>query len=248
MLEKNRSILWWLLWYGLGAVLLAGVADLTYETPIWQLPKQDLGHLGILLAAFGTSALLAWLSKVSGEQPSITRLTLLTTAVFSAALLVLTLGDIHPRRVLTLSVVVLGLILVPCVYLLPRWRLHAVVTVVAIAALCFTVATYGQRRAAVAKSLPHVEHSFVATSLYNVGITTFQSYIRKPFARGGGLAKVGSRYVLATGDGAIYALKIDTHRDQIETKQLPYYVPMNATAFASAVGGTYEEPAYWEIA
>src|SRR3954469_2922924 len=126
MLEKNKSILWWLLWYGLGAVLLAGVADLTYETPIWALPKQDAAHLAILLAAFGTSALLAWFSKLSGEQPSVTRLTLLTTAVFSAALLVLTLGNIHPRRVLILSVMVLGLILVPSVYLLPRWRLYAI--------------------------------------------------------------------------------------------------------------------------
>jgi aldose sugar dehydrogenase len=81
-----------------------------------------------------------------------------------------------------------------------------------------------------------------------LGVTTFHGYIRKPFARGGGLAQVGSKLLLATGDGSLYTVVLDSANDRIETKQLPYYVPMNATAFANAVGGTYEEPTYWETA
>jgi glucose/arabinose dehydrogenase len=71
----------------------------------------------------------------------------------------------------------------------------------------------------------------VATALYTVQLETYANPVPKSFVRGGALAVVGDRYLLATGDGHLYVFGWPAGGKLVKPRLLPNRVPFNPQQF-----------------
>ncbi|MGH9383173.1 MAG: PQQ-dependent sugar dehydrogenase [Vicinamibacterales bacterium] len=75
------------------------------------------------------------------------------------------------------------------------------------------------------------------STLYGIDIRRHLRHIPKPAAAGGGLALLSEGYLLATGDGLLYAFRQNGVDRSLEIRGLGTRVPINHDAFSAAIAG-----------
>ena len=76
--------------------------------------------------------------------------------------------------------------------------------------------------------------SVINTGYYNVRAVTYEGAMTTPAVHGGGLARIGDRYLLITGDGHLDVFGWNKDSDALAIKELPYRVPINGEEFSAA--------------
>lgn len=164
--------------------------------------------------------------------------------VLAAALL---LGSSLPR-VLTLWAPLLGfafLVLGQCLHARLSWRLLAVpALLVATCLLTVVLAPDWLHARFAAKPVPTVSQFRIRSSLYDLTVTSFQNYLPATALPRGGLAQLGDRYLLASGDGQLILFRPATDMRSLDIQRLAYRVPMNADEFSAASANRFKHNAF----
>lgn len=226
-MTNEKSPLWFLaLWHGLAALVIASVSQL------WFGPLEDLqsSHLPLVVGACLTYLVAACLATkaphfgVRGVVGSGLALAL----PLAGYLLFLMLAEAsYSRGDLLLSVTLMPLLLL-APRIVPRgfrW--------VGLAALLAVVVVAHTRAVA---SDPEPEVSTVVTGSYLIRARHFDGLIGTVDSTGGGLAAFDrNRYLLATGDGAVFLLTWDPEGTKLDGQRLSLHVPMEREAFVRAL-------------
>jgi cytochrome c2 len=204
--------------------------------PIWQLSTPTLAIYG--LSALAYIAVIA--SVRYGEQRGRPTTALQVAFVTAAAYLAVSLAAFvfHPRfsRFALLASPLLALTLAwlaLSVHGKIRVRLTAAIllAVIAIAVQASIVQGFLRRPG----PQPTMADLRVGTSLYELAITSFRSWIPQPNTQQGGITTFGTRYLLSTGDGDLYTFDRPPPGHPLEMQKLPRRVPMNAADFAASM-------------
>jgi aldose sugar dehydrogenase len=239
MSRTNRSELRYLIaWHLLVLVLLATLPRFSMQVPIWSLAAGELQPLLIQLGGYAACAAIAILGTALGKQPRPAQLLLSIVAVFGLIFLALMLTKQASSRALTLAVFGAALTLIPMSLYLRRLRPLAIA---ALALLTLSAVAFSALRQPSQLNGKHLKSSSVAsvikTAFYNLHEMTYKDYVPEPAVRGGGLARIGERILLATGDGYLYLLNWAGGGDALSVQKLPYRVPVNGDEFAADTTG-----------
>ena len=143
-------------------------------------------------------------------------------------LLVLLSESVYSRSVLLLSLLLAGgFTLLPLV--LTR-RLQTVASL-ALAAILLTLPFVRTPIALPGLRQPDGGHRIVRSSFYNLIATSYRNVVGPQEVTGGGLAQFGDRVLLAKGDGSLYLFWWEGGEGQLQSRRLPYQVPLNRQEF-----------------
>jgi cytochrome c2 len=84
----------------------------------------------------------------------------------------------------------------------------------------------------------------IRSSLYDLAVTSFTNYTPRSAKPRGGLALLGDRYLLVTGDGQLLAFRPSADLRSLEVRALAYKVPLNSGGFVDASNGLFKADAF----
>ena len=240
MHRSNRTLLLQIVWHTLAILILICLPVLKFRTPWWDMPLRNLAPLGVLLGAYGASALAVLILVRSTGSAAALRALGITLSVFCLFLALLLFVRFDTPRYLLLPIFASALVLIPM-----SVSPHATRTagVAALGALLLT--TIGFTAYSMDPPKPGdvtVEQVFEKTAFYNLRLAVHQHVARRPATRGGGLDHLGDAILLGDGGGLLYALSFD-EKGALEARRLPTSVPANREEFAAALGGSASAPA-----
>ena len=204
----------------------------------WQLGRRDLLAFALLVGGFLAASGL----HIYAQRRDLLWRWLATFAsgsVFAFLLLLLIASKSTSSRMVAVATFAIAVLLLPVPYLFSRLRAAAVAVALIALAGALALAIRHHTRAGRPVEQQKLQLS-VGTNLYNLELTTYAGYVRKPAVRGGGFTEFADRVLLATGDGSLYL--IDSRPDALTVQPLSVRVPLNGEEFATAAGGKYAEP------
>jgi cytochrome c2 len=242
MMDRRPSLGFLVLWHALVTALLFAVADLRVPGPgFWSFRGEELYASLFLLGAYGVVALISIVAAAVGRPLRLATVAITSFATLGAACFALLLIASNPpySRALLLSVFVGALVLATASVLAARARASSLAALAACAAAAVgfdLFKTFGP-----AKAAPMTASSkAVATALYPIEVETNDDPVPKSVVRGGAIAVVGDRYLLATGDGRLYVFSWPAGGKLEKPRLLPYRVPFNPDEF------TQDSHAHWD--
>ena len=221
-----------LAWNALSLALLLLAPYVRFHVAFWHLADDQRTPLFMLAAGFLVSALLPIIIRPRGHTIRFFGLIAAILAVFGIVFLCfLVRGGDSSRQVMLLSLG-MALALIPLGLYLRRMR------TLAIALLALSAAGALAMNLKPATNLsesnkPKTVSSIIQTGFYNLRALTYQDHIPMPAVRGGGIAKIGDQFLLATGDGHMYVFGWDKGSDAMDVRPLPYRIPANGDEFAA---------------
>jgi hypothetical protein len=84
---------------------------------------------------------------------------------------------------------------------------------------------------------PQLLTSFVDSTFYRLKISSYANFIPPAVTQQGGIAALGDRYVLATGDGDLYLFNRGADKSTLDLQRLSRRVPLNSSEFEAGVAG-----------
>lgn len=233
--RSNKLLLrtYLLVWYFVSIGVLSLFPTWKFGAPVWRLPQSHLLPCAALGAAFMVSAGVAILLGPESGLRSLLLVTLSTIAIYGLAFLGIIVARYDFSREVILAVFVSSIVLIIAPHLLTAsWSVRGL----ALGALLATLAV-DQSRPDLAPRLaahltPKSSSILLKSSYYNLLVDTHQG--PGSAVHGGALARIGDRYLLLTGEGRLYLFGLNT--DGPDFKLLPYQVPINGGAFATAAG------------
>ena len=239
MSSTDRPNVWYLIaWHLLALVLLATLPRYLMQVPFWSLAGGELNPFIILLAGYALCAAGSMVAAARGRQVRLGPLLLSIVGVFGLICLFFLLKRTQSSRAVLLGVFLGSLVLIPASLHWRRLRSASIglLALVALGAVIFSVVRPPSRENA-RQLKPTRETSVIKTAFYNLHDVTYKNYIPEPAVRGGGMAKVGNRILLGTGDGYLYLLDWSGGQDALKVQKLPYRVPLNGDEFAADTTG-----------
>src|SRR5579862_7852459 len=243
MLEKKASVQFLIVWHALVAGLLIVMADLrAVGRGFWGIRREEILASSVLLGAYVAVALISILAAARGRSLRLSTLIATTLSVFAVAFLVLLLFAPEPpySRALLLTLLIMAFALLPASGLsrqLPRWVPVALALCLCAAAGVDLYRTFGP------ETPPPMTRTMtnIATALYPIQVETYENPVPKSVVRGGAIATVGDRYLLATGDGRMYLFSWPEGGRFEKPRPLPYRVPFNPEQFKLASHAHWDE-------
>jgi aldose sugar dehydrogenase len=227
-----------LAWHLLILLLLATLPRYWLQVQPWSLAPGEFRPFVLLLGAYAVCAAIAIVAAARARPLGLTQLSATTMAVFGLVFLYFLVAKMESSRIFVLAVLGAAMLLIPISLRLQGLR-TAAIALLAIAAV--GAAGFGLLRQPSRVSAKHLKptttSAIVKTAFYNLHEVTYQNYLPEPAVRGGGLARVGERLLLATGDGFLYLLSFGTDKDALNVQKLPYRVPLNGDEFAADTTG-----------
>ena len=221
-----------LTWNALALALLLLAPYVRFHVAFWHLSDDQGTPLYILAAGFAVSALLAIVIRPRGLTIRFFSLIATILAVFGMVFLCfLVRGGDSSRQVMLLSLG-MALVLIPLGLYLRRMRSLALV-LLALSAAGALAMNLKPAAAVPETSKPKTVSSIIQTGFYNLRALTYQDHIPMPAVRGGGIAKIGDQFLLATGDGHMYVFGWGKGSDAMDVRSLPYRIPANGDEFAA---------------
>jgi aldose sugar dehydrogenase len=234
---SGRPLLLQLAWHVL-AILILLFLPVLRKAPWWELPREEMLALAVLLAGYATAALAVMVFARAGTPRAFSRALGIALGTFCLFVLELLLTRLDTPRYLVLLVFVAVIALAPLA-VAPRSALMVGVAVLALALI--VVAVLGGRTAfALAKRTAKVATHDVKTAFYVLRVRSHEGMVGTPATRGGGLDRLGDRLLLGTGDGHLYTLRMAG--DDLQAHELALHVPSNREEFAAALGGSATAP------
>jgi cytochrome c2 len=230
----------WITWHVLTLILLLLIPSLRFGIPVWELEANELFPWALLTAGYLLSVLIPSVNWLRGKPMQFRAITASTLGVFGLVLLALRVLDAQSSRTIVLGVFVTAVVMIPVPFsrraiMKPAASLLATLAVAVLIAVAYWA--YGPA--------PGTDSSMVEsvlnTGYYNVRAVTYEGAIPTPAIRGGGVARIGDRYLLITGDGQLNVFGWDKDSDALAVKELPYRVPINGEEFSAAAGVPYED-------
>lgn len=230
----------WITWHALTLILLLLMPSLKFGVPFWSLAANELVPWALLTAGYLLSALIPSVNLRRGKPMRLSAITASTLGVFGLVFLALQLSDTESSRVVVLAVFAMAVLLIPVPFIRraivkPAASLLAILTVAGL-----IVAAYRTYAPASEAHASRVE-SVLNTGYYNVRAVTYEGSITTPAVRGGGIAHIGDRSLLITGDGRLYVFGWHKDSDALAITALPYRVPINGEEFSAAAGVPYAD-------
>ena len=236
---SDRPLLRQLVWHVLAILIFLCLPLLKWKAPWWELPKVEQFAIVGLIAGYAAAALAVMIFARAGTPRAFSRALALALSIFGLCLLVLTLARLEVPRYLLLAIFLAFAAMAPFVITQRPGQL-AGIAVLAVALLA--IAGLGGRAAVVhPRATAKTVTTNVKTAFYVLRVTSHQGLIAPPATRGGGLDRLGDHhYLLGTGDGHLYTLRIAG--DDIQTHALNIRVPANREEFAKTFNGSAFAP------
>lgn len=238
MRTSGRPLLLQLAWHILAILIFVCLPLLKWKAPWWELPRKELYPLAVLIAGYATAALAVMIFARAGTPRAFSRALALALSIFGLCLVVLALTRFDVPRYILLPMFLAVAVLAPLV-VAPRVGQIAGIAVLAVALLA--VAGLSGR---VVFAQPHetakVVTSYVQTAFYRLRVRSHEAVVARPATRGGGLDRLADRFLLGTGDGRLYTIRVAA--DDIAAHELQIRVPANREEFAKAFHGSAIAP------
>ncbi len=233
MTDRRPSVGFLFFWHVLVAALLFGVADLrVVGTGFWSSRREEFLASLFLLSAYLLTAAVSIVAAAVGRPLRLSTVAATSFSTFGvASFLLLLLPSAPPySRALLLCVVAAALALAAASVVADRFRWLSVTVLAGCVATILAVnlyKTFGPR-----KQPPMTRTTKnIATALYPVELETYENPVPKSVVRGGAIAVVGDRYLLATGDGHLYVFAWPAGGKLVKPRLLPNRVPFNEDDF-----------------
>lgn len=220
----------------LGLFVLLALPSSYYDTAVWSLPRRAQ----TIIACFCVSYLLtlgasSWQQRTGRPLTAVALLRLVTLCYAPALLVLLLIKTDFPRRVMIAEIAV-GATFASFIWWEPRFRWHRAMILVSGALLAIAAQVAYHFGALPGEAPPGVEAHPLNTALYSLSVTEYRSWIPKTGVNGGGITRIGDRYVLATGSGELYFVAEAQRDAALKIVTLPYRVPINADDFIADIG------------
>ena len=234
--------------HALAMILIFGVSLRALDTPMNELSRLELGPPVIFALAYLLFVLIVKLGTRGGKRPGLYRTIFAGLVIYVAGSLTLFISGLDVTS-LTLSV---GVASILCMFLISvvasPWRLATVIimtaSVAALLALGFGKDIELLRDRAIQKQI--IDQRNISTSLYRMTLSEFRNVVKIPqfstsagvvreMRRGGALAPFGERYLLATGDGRLFAFDWSRQSVQVDLSELGLRIPINNEEFIASV-------------
>ena len=251
-LDRSTGIATWLMWHGIAMlVIVLVIPQIGLGKTAWTLAGDETRFLGGLALAYLVSVLVLAFRSRQGRGVPLTDLLLVFFAVFGGYFLLLLLTDSYYSRLVLLAVSVFSLFSLFLSFVLPLAVKRVLVVAGAVVILLMqlmsgTVDRYVKQLTG-DTSGPQRMQKLINTSLYNVSALIYKNYIDAcpgseercgAPTNGGGLSVFDDGYLLATGQGELYFLKLDNRSGELETRLLEHRIPINTDAFQADNGET----------
>ncbi len=234
-LSRPASQGFWFLWHALAGAAIFLIA-------VYVMPGGVHGvHRGNVLVPaapalaylFSAAVLSVWLAR--GAQVRMLEVAGVLALGFGALFLLLLLQRAdYSRAVLIATVLAAGSFGMLSVSLTRALQKPALYAAGGLVALGF-VATVAARGLGPTLSPSSLQRQFVRTSFYNLVVESHGPVLQEQVV-GGGIARFGDRYLVATGAGRLVVFSWDPETRELHRRVLPEHVPLNRAAFAEAVG------------
>lgn len=224
------------LWHAAAITCMALLLpELKFHIPLWVLKPSELSGLEAVLGAYGACALISVGCVLSGFEIGVGRLVAGVLGLFGLVFLYLLFVRSDTTRSMIIAVFVAALGLIPVASRLVRLLLPTLIVLIAVAA---GAAVWGMKKTDQAPGTvdPHMKTALIHSAFYNLNTEFYGHYIPEPAVRGGGLARIDDQYLLATGDGFLYAFSWDP-KQALHVRALPFRVPLNGDEFAKDTTG-----------
>jgi cytochrome c2 len=231
-----------LAWHALALALLLLLPYSRFHVPFWHLTEDQRTPLALLAAGFTASALLSVVIRPQGRRIGFLNLIATILAVFGIVFLGLLIRGGDSSRQVMLLALALALVLIPTGLYLRRMRAPAI-AILALATAGALAMNLMPTSLLPGAGKPKTLSAVIPTGFYNLHVVSYQNYIPAPAVRGGGIARIGQQFLLATGDGYMYLFGWNNRSDAIEVRPLPYRIPANGEEFAADnTGGPWRTP------
>jgi cytochrome c2 len=242
MKDLRPSVGFLIVWHSLVEALLFVVADLRVAGPgFWSdRPEEFLASVS-LLGAYLAMALVSIVAAAVGRPLRFVTVAIISASTFGVALFALLLLAPTPpySRALLIVLVALGVVLATASALAQRARSISIGVLAVCAVAAVALDLHGTSGLAKIPAMTDSTNA-VATALYPVELDTYDNSVPKSVVRGGAIAVVGDRYLLATGDGRLYVFAWPAGGKLEKPRLLPNRVPFNPDEF------TQDSHAHWD--
>lgn len=237
---SGRPLLLQFAWHVLAILIFLCLPLVKWQAPWWRLPRDAMFVIAVLLAGYVIAALAVMIFARAGTARAFARAMALSLSIFGLFLLVLLLSRLDVPRYLLLPMFLAIAALAPFV-VAPRIAQLAGIAVLAVGLIA--VGGYGARVAlAHPQESANVVTSNVKTAFYVLRVRSHEGLIEPPATRGGGLDRLGDRFLLGTGDGHLYTVRVAG--DEVDAQALQIRVPVNREEFAKTFHGSAVAPAF----
>ena len=245
-MDRRPSLRFLLFWHTLVAGLLFLVADLRVpDTGFWSARTEEYVATVFLLGAYVLTALTSIVACVINRPMRLSMIVATSLAIFGAAFFLLLMAPSVPpySRALLIAMFGAALVLAAASAMADRFGWLALGLLLVCTASLGAVSIY---KAVAPMRQPEMSRTArnIATALHAVELETYADPVPKSIVRGGAIAIVGDRYLLATGDGRLYAFAWPAGGQLEKPRPLPIHIPFNLDEFVedSDTDGSGIEP------
>lgn len=235
---SGRPLLLQLAWHILAMLIFVCLPLLKWKVPWWKLPHDEVFAIAVLLAGYAAAALAVMIFARAGTPRAFGRALALAFSIFGLFLLAMLFAQVDAPRYLMLPVFLAVAVLAPLAVAPP---LGQTVGITMLAVVLLAVAGLGGRAVfAHPRETAKVNTKNVKTAFYVLRVRSHEGLIDPPATRGGGLDRLGDRFLLGTGDGHLYTIRVAG--DDVAAHELQIRVPANREEFAKAFHGSAIAP------
>jgi aldose sugar dehydrogenase len=223
-----------LLLHTLALASIVLLPSLVLGVPVWRAERTAKVYLLLTASAYAVCSVFLMLRRApEGRWVWLTAPAYCVLALSPLTLLAVLPAAHHARVTLFIA-----LALAAALLMMTHWlRRPGVLQSTGIAALAVAAAvgTVSHLMLSARMQAPPAEItvSFINSSLYPLQFSLYQHEVDPPRAQGGALALLGDRFLLATGEGIMYAFREGSAGAGLEMQPLPYRVPLNLDEFAA---------------
>ena len=245
---RKSSVAFWMAWHCIAVLALVLIPGLLiFGKPAWSLSDSESTFLlGIALSYIACVLILTWLSR-NGKTVSLRDLILVVFSVFGVYFFLLLLTGAYFSRPVLLSTFVFAAIFILLSFSFASALQKPLIIIVALMTLLMQLMAEDivtQLTGGVPG--PQRFQKVISTEFYNMKALIYRNYIDDcpgteercgPLAtNGGAISTFNDGYLLATGQGDLYFITLNTETDELKTRHLEPRIPLNVDAFRADGG------------
>lgn len=237
----------WLLWHLMAVLTIVLIpSQVLFGDSLWLLPEKELYFLAGISLAYLLSVILLTIGVYKYNMKFLRyKLLLLLSVLGGYSFILLITKEFYSRPYLLLAMVLsVTLIFLPS-FINQVFQKFIIVIFLVLSLVMQLFGTFPNNfieQSFFPERLKYRTDKVISTDLYAIKASFFEKYFCSPLVQekcktprnGGGISAFGNGFLLATGDGFLYSITLDKDTQSIETKLLPYLIPINSDDFRDA--------------
>jgi aldose sugar dehydrogenase len=230
--SKGSSIGFLLAWHLLGFALLLLLPGIKSHVAFWVVDSPVYAANILACAYLAGVVVLLCIRAVAGSVGAATAIVVMVAALGAGCLSFLLHKPVPdvPRSVIA-AMFAVAVVLAAFGFVLRRFRAAALIMLTLMVGAVGALQVY--RVYGPVKLKTQVIEANLSSAFYTLHTVTYRDAIPPTDVRGGGISLIGDQYLLATGDGRLYAFHWGKPGDSFSIKQLPYQIPINIKEFSA---------------